>query len=220
MDGGWNMARLRKSLSTQRSLRLVAGCAVAACIGAGASTALGDINIDLVPVSNVVSVGDVVEIQVYITSDSSVDQFTSAVDMIFSWETSYLQLNGNSQVGAVNLLASGFPSDPWGINDANPPQSGTGVYTAFAPLGDPVAATPSGTLLTTLLFTALAATPATYIDILESLGGGTTTVFDGTQPNTPVTGDLNGTFVTIIPAPGVLGVFALAMLGSRHRRRA
>lgn len=194
-------------------------CVVIAA-GAISPGAVASINLTLQPVNPVADVGDVVEIRVYATSDSASNQLLSAVQMILGWQTPYLQLLGNHQAGAVPLLASGFPAgDPWGLNESNPPQNGVGMYQAFAPLGNPVAATPAGALLTTLRFLALAPTPATPVDILPSAGSpvGFTIVFDGTTPNTNVTGVLTGTSITIIPAPA--GVLVLVLGGMMNRRR-
>lgn len=193
---------------------------VVIAIAALCPLANASINLTLQPVNAVADIGEVVEVRVYATSDSSSNQLLSAVQMILGWQTPYLQLLGNHQSGAVPLLVSGFPvGDPWGLNESNPPQNGVGMYQAFAPLGNPVAATPSGTLLTTLRFLALAPTPATPVDILPSAGSpvGHTIVFDGTTPNTNVTGVLMGTSITIIPAPG--GIIALVLGGMVSRRR-
>lgn len=200
------------------------GLAMSVAIGAIAATpAVADIDLALVPVNSVVSIGDTVQLQVFVLSDTGASQLMSAMQMIFSWETPYLQLMGVNDTGAVPLLSSGFPAnDPYGINESVPPQNGLGLYQAWAPLGDPVAATPGGTLLTTLEFLALAPTSATLIDVLESAGDpvGHTIIFDGTVPNLDVTGTLTGAVVTIVPGPGVLAVLlAGCWVTSRRKTR-
>lgn len=197
----------------------VGACAAGAAV-ALAPVAAGSIDVTFSPVNSTVSVGDTVDVQVFVTSDTSDDQLMAAMQAIFTWETTYLQLTGHSQAGAVNLLFSGFPADPYGINESSPPQDGTGLYQALAPLGNPVAATASGTLLTTLQFLALAPTEATLIDMLESAGDpqGNTIVFDGTTPNTDVTGILTGTQVMIIPAPAAFVLLCGVFAGPRRRR--
>jgi hypothetical protein len=101
------------------------------------------------------------------------------------------------------------------------------MWIGLAPLGqaNAVAATPSGTLLTTFLFQALAPTaPTTLINLVPSGGNpiGTTTVFDGTIPNTDVTGTLTGAMVQILPIPGPSALAGLGLGGlfmARRRRR-
>jgi hypothetical protein len=191
--------------SVRRAMAVSAACALS--FGVAAATARADIDLTLFPVENVVTVGDIIEIQVVVISDSDEDQLMSAMQMIFAWDTDVMQLLGLDQTGAVNLLFSGFPNDPYGINESNPPKDGLGLYQALAPLGNPVAATPSGTLLTTLLFEALSPTSKTWIEIVPSAGDpeGHTIIFDGTTPNTDVTGVLTDASVTILPdCPGDL----------------
>ena len=77
------------------------------------------------------------------------------------------------------------------------------MYVANAMFGSPALATPAGTLLTTLRFTASAPTGLTPLNLLASAGNpvGQTIMFDGTIPNTSVTGTLTGGAVQIVPAP-------------------
>ena len=95
------------------------------------------------------------------------------------------------------------------------PADGTAMYVGFASLGGPVFATPSGTLLTTLRFHALAPTSLSPITLLASAGSpaGTSVVFDSTVPNLSVTGTLTGAGVQIIPAPASCAALALPGAG-------
>jgi hypothetical protein len=209
-------------------LRLQGAVIITAAIAAGTAPAVADIDVAFVPLESVVVVGEIAEIQVYVISDSQQDQLLSAAEIIFTWDPDKLQLLGNHQDGAVNLLASNFPvNHPSGLNESNPPQDGIGMYMAWAPLGEPVAATPGGTLLTTFMFEALAPVSDTPIDILPFVGDpddpdAKTIVFDGTTPNTDITGVLTGTSVTIIPScpwdlngDGVVdGIDLLILLGA------
>ncbi len=166
--------------------------------------ALANIDLEFRPPGQTASVGDTVNIGLYAVSDDETDQLLAAAQVIISWDPSYLQLLGNDDTGAVPLLSSGFPSnDPFNLNEVVPPQDGDGLYVAFALLGNPVPATPEGVLLTTFQFLALADTPQTPVDILESGGdpAGETIVFDGTVPNLDVTGTLIGSVVEIILEP-------------------
>lgn len=166
------------------------------------SSLIGAVDVAFVSVSDRVVVGEDVEVAVYLYSDSADTQLVAAAQVIMAWDAAALQLVENNQNGAVNLLSSGFPNnDPYGLNEASPPQDGDGLYQALALLGQPVAATPEGTLLTTLRFTTLQPAEDSPIQILPMGGSppGETIVYDGTTPNTNVTGTLFGTLVTILP---------------------
>jgi hypothetical protein len=159
------------------------------------------INVELRPVSESVSLGETVEIGLYVVSDDETDQLLSAAQVILGWESTQLQLLGHHGVGAVALLSSGFPEgDPFGLNEVVPPQDGNGIYIAFAPIAGSVAATPDGALLTTFEFLAIAPATATPVDVLASAGtpATETIVFDGTVPNLDVTGVLVGTVVEVL----------------------
>ncbi|MCZ6652142.1 MAG: cohesin domain-containing protein, partial [Planctomycetota bacterium] len=100
--------------------------------------------------------------------------------------------------------STGFPpNDTFNLNEVVPPQDGDGLYVALAPLGNTVPTTPEGVLLTTFQFLALADTPQTPVDILDSGGDplGETMVFDGIVPNLDVSGTLSGSVVEIILEP-------------------
>jgi hypothetical protein len=164
------------------------------------SVALGNINLDLRPLVQAVEPGDEVRIGLYAVSDSDVNQFMSAADVILGWNPNFLRLLVNDNTGAVPLMVSGFPSiDPYHLNETTPPQDGDGLYLAYAYGGQPVAATPSGALLTTLRFTALAETTATEVLILPSAGSpvGHTVVYSGAIPGLDVTGTLGVASIVI-----------------------
>ncbi|MCZ6652838.1 MAG: hypothetical protein O7D91_07410, partial [Planctomycetota bacterium] len=166
--------------------------------------ALADINLEFRPPSQSVLIGDTVNIGLYAVSDDETDQLLAAAQVIISWDPSFLQLLGIDGTGAVPLLSSGFPSnDPFNLNEVVPPQDGDGLHVALAPLGNPVPTTPEGVLLTTFQFLALADTPQTPVDIMDSGGDplGETIVFDGTVPNLDVSGTLIGGVVEIIFEP-------------------
>ena len=188
-----------------------------------AAPALAGINLDFRPPGQTVSIGDTVNVGLYAVSDDETDQLLVAANVILSWDPNFLQLLGNDDTDAVPLISSGFPgNDLFNLNEVVPPQDGDGLYVAFAPLGNPVAATPEGVLLTTFQFLALVASPQTPVDILESAGDpeGETIVFDGTVPNLDVTGTLTGGVVEIVAgscfadfdADGQVGAFDLAIL--------
>lgn len=168
--------------------------AIACALGAGlVAPARADVNLEWRPVHRVQCVGTTVEFGLYAVSDDPDHvQLMSAMDVIFQWDPARLELLGVDDTGACDWLFSGFLTDAYGLNEVLPPQDGDGMYTAFANLGEPVAATPAGTLVTTFRFTALSGTSLTTLEILESGGDpeGRTVVYDGTKPNNDITGTL------------------------------
>jgi hypothetical protein len=144
---------------------------------------------------------DEVEIGLFAVSDNAGDQLLAALQVIIQWDRGYLELLGNHGDGAVAMLSSGFPADPFGLNEAAPPQDGDGIYVGLAPIGNPATATPAGALITTFVFRPLAVTSNTPIDILPTAGDppGETIVFDGEVPNLDVTGTISGGVVEIAP---------------------
>jgi hypothetical protein len=175
-----------------------------ALLGLAAAPAAANINLEMRPALQTVYWGPAAEVEIglYAVSDDDTDQTLSAIDAIIEWQPEFLRLLGNHTKGAVNLTSSSFPfPDPYGINEADPPADGDGIYTAWAPFGNPAVATPEGSLITTFVFEPLVTTPATGVDFLASAGNpvGYTIVFHGTKPNTDVTGTLSGCVVEIRP---------------------
>jgi len=186
------------------------------------SLVAASINLEWRPNAQTVNVGDAADLGLYAVSDSGADQLLSAADVIFTWDSAFLDLLGNDNTGGAPLLVSGFPTvDPYSLNEAVPPQDGDGFYLAYAFLGMPVAATPAGTLLTTFQFQAVGQTPATDVFVAATGGSpeGHTAVYDGTTPALEVTGTLGSASVTIVPEPSTLAWLALGGLGAIRRRR-
>jgi len=203
--------------------RAFAGARAAVAFGVGAAlwaptAARADINIEFRAAAPAYEVGQTVDIGVYLRSDSMTNQLASAAQIVLGWDVGFLRLLGLSGAGGAPLLSSSFPRpDPYGLNEATPPMDGDAFYVALANFGAPIAATPSGALLTTLRFEALAQTIATRVEVLASGGSpsGRTAVYDATVPNHDITGTLSGASVSIIPAPigasfMLLGTIALA----------
>lgn len=182
--------------------------------------AVAAINLELRPQDPLATVGQVVHIGVYAVSDSAAAQTLAAAEIIVSWDPLALQMLSANQSGAVPLLTSGFLAEPYNLNASL--SDGDGMWIGLAPLGAPVIATPAGSLLTTLRFAALAATPSTFIQMPAQAGSpvGSTIVFDGSVPNLPVTGTLTGTQVSIvIPVPPSALLFLSPALAISRRRR-
>jgi hypothetical protein len=196
-------------------------CVVIACIVLP-SGVLASINLDLRPLAQTVNLGDAVDVGLFAVSDSGVNQLMSAADVILGWNPTFLSLLGNDNTDAVPLLVSGFPAtDPYGLNETVPPQDGDGLYLAYAFGGQPVAATPTGTLLTTFRFQTLVLTAETDVRVLPHAGSpvGSTVVYDGTTPGLYVTGSLGSAAVTIVPEPTTFIALAVGVLAIVRRRR-
>lgn len=184
--------------------------------------AYGNIGVELRPAHGVVLTGESIRIEMYVVADSGAPQSLSGAQVILGWEPTYLHLAGIDSAGAASLLYSGFPlPDPFGLNESSPPGDGLGMFVAFANLGAPVVATESGTLLTTLVFDALAETGATEVELVPMAGTpeGRTTVFDGMAPNRDVTGALRGAAVTVIASPSAALGLVLCVAPAIRRRR-
>lgn len=180
-----------------------AGRATAAAIAIAITTsaARAEIDVLLEVTGKPAACGELVEVALSVVSDDDGDQLTSALQVIIAWDPEILVLVGHFDTGAP-LLFSDFPEDPFGLNEDDPPLDGDGIYVAFGELGEPIAATPTGTLITTFVFHALE--PArTPIDIVATAGSpeAHTIVFDGTVPNLDVTGLLAGAVAIVTAAP-------------------
>jgi hypothetical protein len=165
-----------------------------ACIAIGlASAATANVDLEFRPASQVAWEGDTVSVGLYAVSDDAGPQLLSAIDLLFAWDPDFLQLLGLDQTGAAPFLLSDFPTaGDHGLNEAVPPQDGDGFYLYFAPLGNPVAATPEGTLITTLQFLAVGTTPLTTVQIIPTGGSppGDTRVVSGKVKGLIITGTL------------------------------
>lgn len=164
-----------------------------------ATQAPGDINLEWRPATLVVEPGQIARLALYAVSDSTESQSLSAMDVVFAWDPRFVNLLGLDSTGGPRLLYSGFPDDPYYLNERFPPQDGDGIYTSFAYFGEPVDALPEGTLITTFLFAAEAETPETTLTILDQAGTppGHTVVYAGDEPNKDVTGTLGSARITI-----------------------
>jgi hypothetical protein len=195
----------RSTCAGRTSRSALVGLATIAMPGLAATPAAAEINLELRPTFQTVwylTTDPEVEVGLYAVSDDGTTQYFSAIQAIIQWDTEYLTLLGHHGADAVPLVGSSFPiPDPFGLNDADPPADGDGMYVALAPLGAPIGATPDGVLVQTFVFEPLQYTPATPVNIAASAGSppGDTIVFDGEIAGLPVTGTLSGCLIQIIP---------------------
>lgn len=149
---------------------------------------------------------DTFEINLVAHSADGTEQLISALDVIFTWDPTLLELLGVDDGNAdVSWLVSGFLNDPDDINDgiSDPPigvpnNDGDALFTALAPPGAPAPTGPDDIVITTLLFRALQTTPATVVQFLPTLGDfGQTRVFGEGKQN-DITGDISATATVVI----------------------
>ena len=182
-------------------------------LGAAASPARGNVNLELRPVESAVRTGDLVEIGLYAVSDDETDQIVRGLQVILQWDPLHLELAGLIDNGPYEWLFSGFFDDSGGdgLNaDCGPDtfcdpytglpyNDGNAYYQAGANFDEPASATPDGLLVTTLLFNALEYTYTTEVWLPPAFGESTTTQVFGDLPAEDVTGTLGSTFITINP---------------------
>lgn len=190
--------------STQSSWWTTAATMLAAA-AALAPSASADVGLELRVDNPLVNPGDTVSVGLYVVGDPGPPAETvGAVEAIFTWDTVHLSLVGVDPANPANLIFAGFPAvGTGGLNEANPPADGDAIFVGLGPLGTPISADEAGSLFATLTFTAAFSTPSTSIDLLASGGSPVreTVVFDGTTPNTIVTGSLTGTSLIIRCGP-------------------
>ena len=195
---------------------------------------LADVNLEWRPDVGAAFVGEEVRLGLYAVSDSGTDQSLSSVRVVFSWDNVRLAFLGLDNTGGAPFIFSELPvgGGACGLNETIPPEDGEGVYEAGT-LGEPVAATSGGTLLTTFRFQVVngdggTATVATQAQ--SASAGCETTVIDGNNPGLNIVGSMDAMEFTAFPegipaasewALAVL-TFAIATGGTlilRSRRR-
>ena len=186
--------------SSRAILNRIATVALAVTLLAAAPNLRADINLELRARPPVINVGEVVEIDLVAVSDSAQPQTMAAVDALLDWNTGDLELDPNALNPGANP-----PSNPYGplwCFSGFPANAPFGQYSGWGALGTPLAAMPGpdGTLLTTIRFTALHATPSTLIDMVNVDGSpatGITAVWSSQIPGTTVTGSVTGVTIEI-----------------------
>ena len=149
-----------------------------------------------------------------------------SIDAILVWDSSMLRLAGRTDTGPYPWLSSSFPNDCAldGLNapcSGLPANDGDALYRAFRNFSAPAIATPTGLLVTSFQFTALAMTPSTTVSIPAMRGNFTRSyVVDGYVAGLEITGTLGSATVTVVPEPAglvILGCLVFAMMRRRMR---
>ncbi len=187
------------------------------------SVAAANVNLEWRVPSQTVRVGETVEAGLYAVSDDETDQPFLLLSVILGWDATVLELIGKIDNGFPSWFGSNFYNDV-GLDGLNadcgpdvfcdpytflPFNDGDAVYKAFLLSPNPdLQATPEGLLVTTILFTALAPTPGTELQILETAGKKSSThVSDAGDGGTEIVTGTLGSITLLIAACGTRGDF-------------
>jgi len=180
-------------------------CVLAVGLAALTTATPAEVDLEFRAITPVTDPGDTALVGLYAVEPSGSSAPTlGAFEVIISWDSDYISLLGVDPSNPANLIFSGFPVvGSNGLNETDPPADGDGLLIGLGPLGQPIVATPAGTLIAVLQFEALFGTPGAAVDLLAT--GGVplrdTIVYDGEIPNTIVTGTLAGTTLAITCGP-------------------
>jgi hypothetical protein len=171
-----------------------------ASAGLATVAAADPVNLGFAPGEQTVCVGDIVSIDLVLTTDGPPQDF-HAVDAIITWDPAILEFIGNDDSNSdATWLASDFLPDPDGVNDDL--TDGMALYTALALPGqaEAVPIAPNAFIVTTFQFEAIAATALTEVDFEASFGvfGRSRVLLNGAE----ITGDIGApsTVTDIIPS--------------------
>jgi hypothetical protein len=139
-------------MTTKQTWRIAPALVLAGLLLLATAPAQALIDVEWRPACQSVEPGEMVEIGLYVVSDSDENQSISAMDIILLWNPDVIELVGVVNNGPYAWLTSGFNDDSIfdGLN--NTFLDGNALYTAYAQLGVPAYATPEGLLVTTIQF--------------------------------------------------------------------
>lgn len=198
-----------------RKLNRAGGACVILVLALVAGSAEGGlVDLEFRPGTQTIEPDEIAEVGLYAISQEAEGQSIAAIGLILLWDTTYLELVGKDDTGAVPRTFSGFPMpDIDHLNDTF--EDGDAYYEYRAPFFAPAMATPEGILITTLQFRGVAETPETIVDTAPEAGYFTeTVVFDGDVPNRQITGEVGHAAITIgslAPPPLVVNVELLGV---------
>lgn len=188
-------------MSGDRKRFIVVSLVLSVAASAAATEPL--INVEFRPAVERTAPGYTFGLGLFLATNPGETQLFRAADVVFTWDPTKLQFLGIDNTGGAPLLSSTLPAnDPYGLNGPTPPPTdGDGYYRAWAQLGAPLTITPSGTLLTTFRFRALAVMEGSPVTIAVSGGSPTlfTRVLGSAEAGTIVTGTLGSSSILIRP---------------------
>lgn len=180
--------------------RTVAWSALWLCLAGAPVLPAIEVDLSFAPVSQVVSVGDTVDVQLVASAAGLISQGVVAIDAILSWDPAVIELQEIVSGGGYPWFVSDFLADPGGINDDL--ADGDALYTALASPGSPAMVPPTpGIVVATFRFVAVADSPGTDVSLLSTLGafGRTQVLFLFAED---VTGDTSGVATIVVGSAG------------------
>ncbi len=162
----------------------------------------GAINIELRPRATTAVVGELIDVDLFAVSDDpNSDQSLFGLQAVLQWNAQYLRLVGHEVPASGGWILSGFFDDSKidGLNNSH--DDGDAYFQAAVAFPGPLWATPSGLLVTTLSFRALAPTPNTLLSIPSEFGQFTVSEVFGEVPGQVVTGTLGTTGFPVTSHP-------------------
>jgi len=186
------------------------GLVATATIGAISTARGATADLSFTPQMTTASIDDIIEIEMYVSSDRAPSPELSFVDALLIWDPTTLELLQADPASCFNatFLLCGFSPNPDGLNDGTgspnlPNNDGNALHTSLTNVEPPVfiPAGP-GLLVTTFRFRAIAETEATSVFLMDNWPGGFSRTRVFAPGNVELTGDISGamTVVTICGA--------------------
>ncbi len=161
-----------------------------------------EVNLEWRPATQVARINGIVEIGLYAVYTGSGTSGITSMDVLPNWDPSVLELLGALNNGPYTWLYAGsnfFPNDVDGLNISF--ADGNARFTALAQFLTPAQATPAGLKVATFRFRALAASAATSLTIVPTMGQFSRTVVYGSAfVGEQITGTLGSALVTVCAA--------------------
>ncbi len=158
------------------------------------------VDLKWLPAYQAIYKGEEATVGLYAHSDSSAVAKVSCIEAIIEYDSELLSFFDLINTGhAYDWFISGFltPS-PDGLNVAL--DDGSMFYSAWAQLGLPAAVTKKGLCVSEFEFIGLQVTSRACVTIPATFGSkAKTSVYDGTVPNTPITGALGSACIMVVP---------------------